>query len=505
MRTGSAGPAQGGWLWGRPAGLDGTSLQVGHLRTYDARAGEAPLRGSFDSMTTTSIDADDLHGKRVLVVGLGRFGGGVGVTRWLATRGARVTVLDEADRRSLAASIDAIAGLDVNLHLGDNDPRRVEGADLVVLNPAIDKRRSALFEAVVRRGVPWTTEINLFCERCRARVIGVTGSYGKSTTSAMLFDALRACEGGESTHSRTYLGGNIGRSLLEELPDIRADDLVVLELSNAQLEDLPRIGWTPEVAVITNIEPHHLERYDGFEGYVDAKLNIVRDPHRRSTVVVGPLTEQVRTRLSAVLGGCCDRLIHIAAPPHLRLRVPGRHNLANAAAAWTVCGHLGLPPTPVRGAIEAFSGLPHRLQHVRCLDQVDYYNDSKSTAPATTIAAVSAFEGPVVVIVGGQPKSCPDLPELVRTLVARCRAVVCTGASGPGIATQLRAGPAGSRNISERAVVEEAADLPAALLAARRLARHGDAVLFSPAAPSFDAYANFAERGAHFVRLVNEL
>ena len=150
-----------------------------------------------------------LKGLRVLVVGLGRFGGGVGVTRWLAGEGAVVTVTDQATPESLEESVAAIAGLGVTLHLGGHDPRDLDPTDLVVVNPAV--------------------EINLFCERCPAVVIGVTGSYGKSTTCAMLAAALRAaCDTG------VYLGGNIGRSLLPDLPEMRGSDIVILEMSNAQ-------------------------------------------------------------------------------------------------------------------------------------------------------------------------------------------------------------------------------------------------------------------------------
>src|SRR3972149_5475781 len=142
-----------------------------------------------------------LAGRRVLVVGLGRFGGGVGVTRWLASEGAIVTVTDQATHEALAESVAAIADLPVALHLGGHDEGDLDTADLVIINPAVNKSTSAFFQALVRRGIPWTTEMNLFCERCPAQVLGVTGSYGKSTTSTMLADVIRASVGPQKIRS----------------------------------------------------------------------------------------------------------------------------------------------------------------------------------------------------------------------------------------------------------------------------------------------------------------
>ncbi len=479
-------------------------------------------------------------GLRVLVVGLGRFGGGVGVTRWLTEQGAAVTVTDRAAGDELADSIDAVADLDVDLHLGGHDPSDLDEADLVVINPAVVKSTSQFFQLIERRAIPWTTEINLFCERCPCPIIGVTGSYGKSTTCAMLAEVLRAChhaDVGARRDSRTsggsdrlenrshqpdrsqkvcytgvHLGGNIGRSLLSDLPDIRPTDLVVLELSNAQLEDLPRIGFFPPLAVITNLWPHHLDRYGTFAAYARAKLNIVCDPDRASKLVVGDMADEAAALLEQLLPDHADRVVRVRSfDPPLALRVPGAHNQANAACVATMCHHLGLEEQAVREALAAFTGLPHRLQHVRTLDGVDYYNDSKSTSPDATETAIAAFDRPtraaglgshgrLVAIVGGQDKGV-SLTKCADRLAATCTLVICVGESGRAWTDALQAGArAGACRI-----VHEPGKLDGAVSLARKHAKPGGAVLFSPGAPSFDRYPNFARRGEHFIELVNAL
>jgi len=439
-----------------------------------------------------------LRGHRVLVVGLGRFGGGVRLTQWLVQEGALVTVTDQADASALSESVAAISDLPVTLRLGAHDERDLDASDLVVINPAVNKSTSAFFAEVVRRAIPWTTEMNLFCERCLATVIGVTGTYGKSTTCAMLhatFEAGRVA--GAVPYTAVHLGGNIGRSLLPELAQMTPDDLVVLEVSNAQLEDLPRIRWAPSVAVITNLFPHHLDRHASFTEYVEAKLNIVRDPASRSRVIAGELHPEAERLFADAVDDSSERVVRI--PPSaqpIELTVPGRHNQANAACVLTVCEVMGLDKGIARPALRSFRGLPHRLEFVRTLDGVDYYNDSKSTAPAATIVALDAMSRPVVAIVGGQRKDV-TLDDCAKVLADRCRAVVCMGESGPTFAEALH----GCGDVPVYAVRGVADTVPLA----RSLAQSGDVVLFSPGAPSFDQYANFTERGRHFVESVNAL
>lgn len=443
-----------------------------------------------------------LKGRRVLVWGLGRFGGGVGVTRWLISQGAKVLVTDQAPAETLGDSIAALADLPVEFHLGGQRVEDWDEVDLIVVNPAVVKWKSDFFQEMQRRGLPWTTEINLFCARCPATVVGVTGSYGKSTTCAMLHEVLRyAAEKRSTRFRRVYLGGNIGRSLLPELHDMAAEDVVVLELSNAQLEDLPRIGWAPPYAIITNLYPHHLDRYRRPEEYFEAKANIVRDPAGQGPVIVGPLDPRAEAILLDVLADRPDRLIRVRPPVRpIKLMIPGAHNRDNGACVLEVVRILGIDEGLARETLHGFRGLPHRLEFVRSLHGVDYINDSKSTAPSATVKALEAFDRPVVLIVGGQKKNVP-LDALREAVSKRCRAVIGMGESGADFKAALGTGlPDGALNfLGSVSAMTEAVD------AARRAAQAGDIVLLSSGAPSFDAYNNYEERGRDFTNGVNNL
>lgn len=457
-----------------------------------------------------------VEGARVLVMGLGRFGGGVGVARWLVDQGAHVTVTDQAGCGVLEDSIRRLADCALSWRLGGHDTADLDAVDFVVVNPAVDKRHSPFFEEILERRLPWTTEINLFCERCAGTVVGVTGSYGKSTTCAMLAVVLeRWCAGSARPYRKVFLGGNIGRSLLCDLPRIDPASLVVLELSNAQLEDLPRIEWAPPIAVINNLRPHHLDRYRDYQGYVQAKLNVVRDPTGRSRVFYGDLEREAMTWLRAEMAGRLEHLIPIVEPvPAIELRVPGAHNRKNADAAYAVCRHLGVDDASIRDSLSSFEGLSHRLEFVRSIRGVEYVNDSKATSPEAMLASIEALGGPCVLLAGGQEKFVVAT-NWAESVVRACRAVICVGETRRSWADAFHAA---IRNAAdqpqstepERAImaperVYVADDLENALDLARAVTKPGDFVLFSPGAPSFDRYTNFAERGDRFKAMIERL
>ena len=437
----------------------------------------------------------EVANRSVLVMGLGRFGGGVGVTRWLCRRGATVTVTDLADEASLIESLGRLADCDVAFHLGGHDERDLRAADLVVVSPAVDRRTSAFFKKIVERQVPWTTEINLFLPRCRGRVIGVTGTAGKSTACALLYEVLKSSIPGGR---RVWLGGNVGRSLLTDLDDIGSDDVVVLELSSFQLEAVPQIERSPEIGVVTTIWPNHLERHGDFESYLSAKLNLLRYQQAGQWAVVGSEGPALVGAVRAVTAETGASLAVVAQPaaPY-DLQIPGGHNQLNAACAERVAGLLGVSESACRVGLAGFAGLPHRLEKVGDVGGVTYYNDSKSTTPRGTAAALDALDRPVVVIVGGRAGQ-DDLEPMVRAAATRARAVVCMGACGLRLAAAIRAGR-GERSVP---VVETAGDLAEAVERARALARPGDAVLLSPGMPSYGDFVNYEHRGEAFVELV---
>ncbi|MFQ5489939.1 MAG: UDP-N-acetylmuramoyl-L-alanine--D-glutamate ligase [Phycisphaerae bacterium] len=427
----------------------------------------------------------DVTDRNVLVMGLGRFGGGVGVTRWLCGAGAKVTVTDLADQASLVESVRQLQGCPVRYRLGGHDPTDLHGMDLLVVSPAVDRRTNAFFAAAVDAGIAWTTEINLFVERCRAPWVGVTGTAGKSTASAMLQAALTD---NIPTGGRVWFGGNVGRSLLGELDRIAPRDVVILELSSFQLDALAPLGRGPHIGLITNCWPNHLDRHHDFEAYLQAKLNLFRHQQPGDWAVVGQddaLIDSVE-RITRKTGA---QLVTARQPVEAyALRIPGRHNQGNAACAAKVAELLGADSSNVRQGLSKFAGLPHRLEHVGAANGVDFYNDSKSTTPAGTATALASFDRPVVLLVGGQDRD-DDLGPLVEAARTSARAVVCMGPMGLRLNNLLA---------DSGLTVTVGLDLDQAVAQARTQAEPGDVVLLSPGAPSYDQFVNYEQRGRRF-------
>lgn len=446
------------------------------------------------------MPSKDLKGKRVLVVGLGRFGGQIAAARWLAGQGARVLVTDIASEAKLAESLAQLADLPLEYRLGGHDSHDLDGADLLVVSPAVPRDRSEFIRAAAARGIPLSAEMNLFVERCPAtRVIGVTGSAGKSTTTAMIGAILEAAARAGAIR-RGWMGGNIGHSLLNDLGDMRQEDVVVLELSSFQLEDLGALRWSPPVAVVTNIQPNHLDRHGTMDAYAGAKMNLVRFQGPGGVVFIHTGDTVVRQHLQQAGAGPRIRECRFPAEFERFLRVPGSHNRMNAAAAIAATRAVGLSDESIAFGLSAFRGLEHRLEYVGEFAGVHYYNDSKSTTPESTRIAVDAFpDRPVIVLVGGSDKGMP-FDEMGRFLARRCRAALCYGAVGEKIYLEVSAGirEGGS------ALAEHLPGFTAAVSRARELARPGDVVLLSPATASYDEFVNYEQRGEAFCRLVRE-
>lgn len=447
--------------------------------------------------------ATSLAGRRVVVMGLGRFGGGIGVTRWLCEQGARVVVTDQAARTDLANSIAQLEGTGAEVVCGSHPESLLDGCDLLVVSPAVDKPKSAFFGAAVRRGVPWTTEMNLFVERCPARTIGVTGSAGKSTTVSMIGSILSAARAVGALSGAVHVGGNIGRSLLASLGEIAANDIVVLELSSFQLEDLAAMRWSPDVAVVTNLAPNHLDRHGTLEAYYDAKRNVVRFGGTDAWFV-RPAEDDVLAKWAKAFAG---RSVTFSIEDVERadlfsatdVRVPGRHNLLNAASAARACHCLGIEKANIAEGLQRFTGLAHRLELVREYAGVRYFNDSKSTTPSSTIVAVRAFEERPIVLVGGYDKKLP-FDELADVLVQRAKAVICFG----DVRARVRAAIERVRPADGGVRVKTVHDFRGGVNLARRMASEGDVVLLSPGCASYDMFCNFEERGQAFRQIVNE-
>ena len=433
------------------------------------------------------VSMEDLRGKRVTVAGLGRFGGGIEVSRWLVAQGARVLVTDRDPAEKLAESVKKLDGLPIEFRLGEHRAADFTSTDLVVTSPAIPPHNSYL-KAARDAGVPVTTEIRLFIERCPcARTVGVTGTKGKSTTTAMIGEILR-------TRFTTWVGGNIGGSLLSKLPEMKRDDVVVLELSSYMLEHLRQTKWSPHVAVVTMISADHLQWHGSFEAYVDAKLNLVRHQSPGDVAVLNTHDAHADAFARAARGRAVRVNPHDAEP--FELSLVGEHNQLNAQLAHAAATSLGISREEASRGLRTFRGLPHRLQVVCQRDGVRYVNDSIATIPEAAIAANRAFAGDAVIqIVGGYDKHL-DMRAMCRTLAATCKAVLTIGALGPSLAAQLRDVP------ERRAEIHECGDLWTAVSTARHIASPGDVVLLSTGCASYDQFDNFEARGDAFAKLV---
>lgn len=467
----------------------------------------------------------EIAGKRVTVMGLGRFGGGIGLTRWLAAQGAEVLVTDLDPAEKLTESVAQVQDLvdkgRVKLRLGEHNVSDFTTRDVVVANPAVPKPwENRFLRAAQAAGIPVTTEIRLLVERLpsRERTLGITGSAGKSTTTSMTAHILRRVLGREHVH----LGGNIGGSLLGELDQIRPIDWVVLELSSAMLYWLGEgigypeaSGWSPAIGVITNIKPNHIDWHGSFDHYAQSKQGIFRYQRPEDEIIEGvadarPWTDDAPSQVARIPVSLAPANV---LPPELRLSVPGEHNRTNAVIAAFAAGAAlaregggRRNPRSIANAaalLADFKGLPHRLEFVGEFGGVRSYNDSKCTTPEAALLAVSAFEpvpGPsrIHLIVGGYDKGS-DLAPVAR-LAAGDRPLAglyTIGKTGPVIAAQARAAGAGEN-------VVECGTLDRAVSEAMGRARPGDVLLLSPACASWDQFTNFEFRGEQFARLVRE-
>lgn len=424
-----------------------------------------------------------LQGQRVTVMGLGRFGGGLGVAKWLHAQGARVLVTDMATAEALEQPLAQLPN-GIETRLGEHVEADFTTGDLVVASPAVSKPwRNPYLNAATKAGVPITTEVGLVidCLPDRTRVVGVTGTAGKSTTSAMLACALEAA--GQPVH----LGGNIGGSLLGV--EVSPGDFVVLELSSFMLYWLGRSSWSPGTAVLTNLSPNHLDWHETFEHYEAAKRAIA-EHQRPGDLLLCDRWPELATATRVRAG--------VALPP---LALPGSHNRTNAAMAFAAAvatlNRHGIEHDRGRlaDAIASFSGLPHRLELVADHAGVSFYNDSKCTTSEATALAVDALadrtpRDRIHLIAGGADKGVDLAPiaDLARTLGS----LHTIGATGPSIRDRAAGGRVTNDGTLERAFE-----------AAVGRCEPGHVVLLSPGCASWDQFTNYEARGAAFVGLVH--
>ncbi len=449
-------------------------------------------------------------GRRATVLGLGSHGGGAAAARFLAQRGAHVTITDLADEDRLA---DAIRTLDdVPIHrwcFGRHEPGDICDASLLVVNPAV-RPRHPLVARARSRGAEVTSEIELFLRRCPACVIGVTGSSGKSTTAAMIAAMGRAAGW------RTWLGGNIGVSLLPYLDDaefvarlpgqpdgrILPGDLVVLELSSFQLhwlaDDCPR----PQVAVVLNCTPNHLDWHEDFQHYAASKQSLLTGQSPLGITILNFGDREVRHWERHIRGCLLPPLADGRIPP---LAVPGPHNRVNARCAAAAAKAVGIEHTAIEQSLREFGGLEHRQQSLGVFAGRLLVDDSKATTAEATMAALWADDRPTWLLAGGQAKTDAFAP-LSATILQRCRGAAFFGADRGRLHGSLVAAMnSGQRPVAADFVQGEFNDLAGALGWCWFHSQPGERILLSPACASFDQYRDYLHRAAHFRQLADGL
>ena len=435
---------------------------------------------------------------------------------FLLRHGAKVVARDCKTRTELGDTADRLEETGVSLRLGED---YLEALDEPVIfrSPGLRPDLPA-FRNAVKRGAILSSEMELFMELTPARVIGVTGSDGKTTTTTLTSLFLQAERDLHGTPGRVFVGGNIGEPLLPRVEDMTAEDFAVVELSSFQLSDMTVSPWR---AAVTNLSPNHLNWHTDMEEYIEAKANIFRgtgnnllvtnaengDCLRLAAECSVPVTlfstqKREPEDFPLVASGCVyvrDGRIVVNGTPMLAVAdilLPGRHNLENYMTALGLCQGL-ISPDAAKRVATAFRGVPHRLETVAVKRGVRFINSSIDSSPTRTMAALSALEGRPIVICGGRDKHVP-FDDLARALNERAKAVVLTGEAAALIGAAL------ARDGAAVPVYREPAFDDAVRLAAS-LAGEGDTVLLSPACTSFDAFRNFEERGDRFRTVVAEL
>jgi UDP-N-acetylmuramoylalanine--D-glutamate ligase len=456
-----------------------------------------------------------MKNKKITVMGLGLNRGGLGVARFLARSGAKVLVTDLKSRKELAPSIKELKGLPIKYVLGRHRGKDFSGADLIIKNPAVPNNSPYLLIAKKHK-VPIETDIGIFVRLCPSQhIVAVAGTKGKSTTASLIHHLLK------SAGKDVVLAGNIGVSVFDALPFIKTETIVVLEISSWQLEGLKQIRFAPRTAVLTNILPDHLDRYRDFESYSNAEqlvykyqnrnhfliLNqdqkIIRDAAKKAKAKIIWFSKKRKVGRGCFVGskfilrraGAGNRTEKIIAIKHLPLL--GEHNLENVLAASAAAMVCGITVAATRRALRTFKGLPHRLEFIREVRGIRFYNDSAATTPDACLAALGSFSRPIILIAGGKNKKMP-FGNLVKAIAENekiKRVILLRHPNYDATETILKE----AEKLSASVKFIQAAGMRQAVRAAFSFAKKGDIILLSPAAASFGMFKNEFDRGRQFI------
>lgn len=458
---------------------------------------------------------NDWTGKHLVIVGAARQG--LALAKYLSSRGVKITVTDLKDDVVINAVKQDFQEQNVNWVLGGHPVELLDNADALSVSGGVPLT-IPLVQGAIQRGIPLTNDSQVFMETVPCPVIGITGSAGKTTATLLVGKMSEDAFGKE----HTWVGGNIGNPLITVVDQINADDLAVLELSSFQLELMTS---SPEIACILNITPNHLDRHGTMEEYTQAKARILDFQSSSDIAVLNrddegswSLRKKVRGRIisfgrslpeKGLIGTYIkdDQVAYWDGSssneifPISSIRLRGMHNVMNSLAACAVAYAAKIPPDAMKNGVEAFSGVEHRLEHIRTWKGTDWYNDSIATAPERSIAAINSFQEPLVLLAGGRDK---DLPwdDFARLVLGRVRYLILFGEAADLIEKALQ------KEINSGLVAvpsDKCSSLREAVIIAADNVKAGDVVLLSPGGTSFDEFADFAERGDWYKKWVQEL
>lgn len=435
---------------------------------------------------------------RVLILGLGQYpqGSGVAAALYFAKKKHEVIVTDVKDASALRDNVNQLKKfMNVRFHLGREDVKDLEGVDLVVRNPRVRDDNPLISEAK-RRGISIESDVSLFLRTCPASVIAVTGTRGKSTTTALIAEMMRAWK-----KKKVWLGGNILVSPLTFLHRVKAEDVVVLELSSWQLEATGAAGLSPQIAVWTNLMRDHLNTYPDMAAYAEAKAQIFR--HQKPDDVVLLPNDKTFNAYAQTAPGRVVRFGKTTSAEaklvkSVKMKLEGAHNRENAMAATAVVMEVGVPVAVIKKVLRTFEGLPNRQEIVRVVKGITFVNDTTATTPDATMAALDRFfkQGKVHLIFGGADKEL-EFDEVARELKKKkTHVIVLSGTAERKIEQALK---------KAGVTFEKAKTLGEAFSFAMEQAKKGDVVLLSPGCASFGLFKNEFDRGEQFVKLVKAL
>ena len=448
---------------------------------------------------------EKIKDRRITVIGIGI--SNRPLIRYLAEHGAHVTACDRKTETELGAYAQELKNLGISLSLGENYLENLD-ADIIFKTPGMRFDHPALL-AAKSAGAQITSEMEVFFEICPCKIIAVTGSDGKTTTTTLIYKMMT--EEGYTCH----LGGNIGTPLLTKAEEMNEKDFAVLELSSFQLHTMKK---SPDIAVITNISPNHLDMHKDYREYINAKKNIFLYQNSQQMVILNLDNEVTREMIPQASGrvltfsrcsaaDVCLTDGFIAMDGHnildiKEIKIPGMHNVENYMAAIAAVRSYVSDET-IQKVAHSFGGVEHRIELVRTIDGVRYYNSSIDSSPNRTINTLRVFSEPVVLIAGGKDKGIP-YDAIGPAILEKVKALILIGATSDAIEAAVKAAAASKKMPLSLPIYRET-DYASAVRRARDCAQNGDVVLLSNASTSFDMFQNFEQRGNLFKELVNKL